>query len=202
MFVFIIGFTLLGLFLFLRRFQVQPKLMIFRTDSHGVRLQTSICSLPLVDLRNLSAFIAAKLTSPLLFCPRCGRHAQHELCYSHTVMDPESLAIMVELLDDHLADAVPPRSRHHIAHVLDVAEYLLLRESYLEKVIPQYFLSDPLGARFDPHFLLSVRDLYLAGYTSLAKTLYILWDSREPRTLSVALNTFPRAFDNTEFFWD
>ena len=117
-------------------------------------------------------------------------------------MDPESLAIMVELLDDRLDDAVPPRSRHHVAHVLDVAEYLLLRESYLERVIPQYFLSDPLEARFDPQFLLSMRDLYIAGYTSLAKTLYILWDSREPRTLSLALKSFPNVFDDTEFFWD
>ena len=196
----LLGFVLLGLVTFWRRPRKEKKL-VFRTDQHWVRLQQDVCSLPLENIKKVSAFVAAKLNSPLLFCPRSGRHVPYELCFSLTVMDPESLDIMVKLLDHRLNDAVPTRSRHHVSHVLDVAEYLLLREHYLESIIPQYFLSDPLGARFNPHFLLSVRDLYWAGYTSLAKTLYILWDSREPRALSVALKSFPHIFDETDFFW-
>lgn len=199
MFVLIIGFTLLGLFLLLRRPGAQPKLVIFRTDGRGVRLQQATCDPSLEHLSNLSAFICAKLNSPLLFCPRCGSHANRELCFSVDVMNEESLTIMVKLLENSFTPRAP---RHRVSHVLDVAEYLLLREDHLEKFLPEYFLADPLGARFDPQFLLSLRDLYVAGYSSLAKTLYILWDSREPRVVSLALRCFPDAFAQTDFFWD
>ena len=201
MFVFIIGFTLLGLFLFLHHSGVQPKLMIFRTDDSGVRRQQVTCAPPLVHLSNLSAFICARLNSTLLFCPRCGNHATQELCFSIDVINEESLAIMVKLLENSFTTRAP-HYRHHVSHVLDVAEYLLLREDYLERIIPEYFLSDPLGARFNPEFFLSLRDLYVAGYTSLAKTLYILWDSREPCVVSLALRCFPDTFEKTDFFWD
>ena len=120
-------------------------------------------------------------------------------------MDPESLEsleIMVKLSDDTLTDVGQQHSRHRLAHVLDVAEYLLLTEDYLESIIQSYFLSDPLGTRHEPQFLLSIRDLYSSGYTSLANHLYILWGSREPHAFSLALHLFPDIFAGTDFFWD
>lgn len=81
---------------------------------------------------------------------------------------------MVNLLDGNYRRATPPPHRHHVAHILDVAEYLLLTEDSLMHWIPQYFLEDPLGARYDPQFIVSIYGFYIAGYCSLAKTLYIL----------------------------
>lgn len=196
-------FIVLGMVLYLRRRSKESptKLVILITDEGGLCFKKSTCVTPLQQLTELSPFLRAKFASPLLFCPRCGHHAYYELCYASTVMDPESLEIMVKLLDDTLTDVGQQYSRHRRAHVLDVAEYLLLPEDYLESIIPGYFLSDPLGTRHEPQFLLSIRDLYSAGYTSLASHLYLLWDSREPRALSLALHLFPDIFAGTDFFW-
>ena len=132
---------------------------------------------PARKIAAISAFVQAHLQSPLRFCPRCGTHAPNVLCFSPDVMDGASHDIFLGLLDNNLDNS----SRPTLAHVLDVAEYLLLEEEYLEHLIVRYLSTQFSGAWLDPTFLLSIRDLYSAGYQSLAKTLYILWDCRNPR---------------------
>ena len=112
------------------------------------------------------------------------------------VMDDASHNIFLGLLNDTLGNS----SRPLLAHVLDIAEYLLLKEEYLERLIGRYLSTQFSGAWFEPTFILSIRDLYTAGYQSLAKTLYILWDCHNPRLLSEALTVFPDSFAKTYFF--
>ena len=131
-----------------------------------------------------------------LACSRCGTHAPHVLCFPPDVMDGASHDIFLGLLDGNLDNS----SRPTLAHVLDVAEYLLLEEEYLEQLIARYLPNQFSGAWLDPTFLLSIRDLYSTGYQSLAKTLYILWDCCNPRLLSEALTMYPDSFADTDLF--
>ncbi len=196
-------FLALGVALYLRRRsrQSSTRLTILITDVSGRCLKRVTCVTPLEKLADLSPFLRAKCASPLLFCRRCGYHTVNELCYAPTVMDPASLDIMVRLLDRTLTDSGNQHFRHRVSHVLDVAEYLLLPEPYLQTMIPDYFLSDPLGTCHEPQFILSIRDLYSAGYTSLARQLYLLWPSQDQRASNLALCIFPDVFEGTDFFW-
>lgn len=156
---------------------------------------------PARQLAKESGFIAAKLNSPLVSCRRCGSHPSHVVCFPLDVMDRTSFEIMLKLLSDSSSQAGLSLPRHPVAHVLDVAEYLLLAEDRLQEWLPLYFLDDHLGARSDPRFLPSIRDMYVAGYCHLARTLFMLWDSREQRVLSLACRLYPDAFKDTDFFW-
>lgn len=179
-------------------FLVQPSpksLLVIVTDGtaiyHAGRTKHSA-----TKIATISAFVKAKLQSPLRCCPRCGPHAPNVLCYPPDVMDGASHDIFLGLLNNTLG-----KSRPRLAHVLDVAEYQLLDEEYLERLIfNSYVFTHFSGAWFEPTLLLSIRDLYMAGSQSLAKKLYILWDCHNPRRLNEALTLFPDSFADTDFF--
>ena len=158
------------------------------------RLKRSAC-----EVAEVSAFIAAKLRSPLVSCSRCpeGYHPQETICFSPWAADGTTLAIMVQLLEGRILD---PK---HFAflEVCAVAQYLLLLEDYLTPNLLPY-MSDEDTCN-NPSTLKGIELLYVTGYQSLAKHLYILACSHiSPQTMQTSYELFPDLFRETDFFWD
>ena len=85
--------------------------------------------------------------------------------------------------------------------VCAVAQYQLIAEDYLTPYLLR-FLTDK-GTCTSPNTLKGIELLYVAGYHSLAKHLYIIAYSRIlPQTMKKAYELFPDLFQGTDFFWD
>lgn len=83
-------------------------------------------ALEIVEVGNL---IAAKLHSPLVFCPKCpeGHHLQETICFSPQAADSTTLATMVQLLEGRIIDPI----HFPFLDVCAMAQYLLITEDYL-----------------------------------------------------------------------
>ena len=96
-----------------------------------------------------------------------GYHPQETICFSPWAADSTTLAIMVHLLEGRIVEP------NHFAFldVCAVAQYLLLMEDYLTPHLLPY-MSDEDTCN-NPATLKGIELLYVTGYWSLAKHLYI-----------------------------
>ena len=149
-------------------------------------------------IAEVSAMVAATLRSPLVFCPRCpeGHHPQETICFPPQAVDNTTLAIMVQLLEERVIDP----NNFAFPDVCAVAQYLLLPEEYLTPYLLRYMTDEDTCQ--NPTTCKRIELLYLAGYPSLARHLYILLCSRmPPRIMKKAYDLFPELFRKTDFFW-
>ena len=147
----------------------------------------------------MQSMIAAKLRSLLVSCPRCleGYHPQETICFSPQVADGTTLAILVRLLEGCI---VEPADFAFI-NVCAIVQYLLIMEDYLTPHLLPY-MSDKDTCN-NPTTLKDIELLYVAGYQSLAKHLYILACSHiTAQTMQTSYELFPDLFHKTDFFWD
>lgn len=61
-----------------------------------------------LEIVEVGDLIAAKLHSPLVFCPKCpeGHHLQETICFSPQAADSTTLATMVHLLEGRIIDPI------------------------------------------------------------------------------------------------
>ena len=152
-----------------------------------------------LEVADVSELIAAKLRSPLVFCPRCpeGHHTPETICFPPQAADSTTLAIMVQRLEGRIVDL----ARFAFLDVCAVAQYLLITEEYSTPYLPRYMTDGDTCT--SPTTLKGIELLYVAGYQSLAKHLYFLACCRmPPRTMAKAYELFPDLFRDTDFFGD
>lgn len=82
-----------------------------------------------LEIVEVGDLIAAKLHSPLVFCPKCpeGHHLQETICFSPQAADSTTLATMVQLLEGRIIDPI----HFPFLDVCAMAQYLLITEDYL-----------------------------------------------------------------------
>lgn len=81
-----------------------------------------------LEIVEVGDLIAAKLHSPLVFCPKCpeGHHLQETICFSPQAADSTTLATMVQLLEGRIIDPI----HFPFLDVCAMAQYLLITEDY------------------------------------------------------------------------
>ena len=152
-----------------------------------------------LEVAKISVMVAAKLQSPLVYCPQCpeGNHPRATSCFSPQIADTTTLPIMIQLLEGRLMDP----TCFAFIDVCTGAQYLLIAEDYLTPYLLG-FLTDK-GTCTSPNNLKGIELLYVAGYHSLAKYLYIFACSRlSPQIMQKAYELIPDLFQGTDFFWD
>ena len=139
-----------------RSFAKTP-LTISLTSGRGRLAEVKTTRRSIKELPAISAFIQARIRSPLTKCKKyrgCARrsHPRTYFCYdSKSLHLPECREIMVALLDDTLLDY---RTTYPFLLVVDVALYLLLEKDYFERQIATYALPTLQESYFSTDFLL------------------------------------------------
>lgn len=145
------------------------------------------------EVAKISAMVAAKLRSPLVFCPRCpeGQHLQEPICLATQAADTTTLAIMVQLLEGRSA------CNFCFSDVRAVAQFLILEEDDLTL---QYMMTE--ASYTSPRTFKEIELLYVAGYSPWPNIyISLLADVLHPaRTLTKAYELFPELFQDTDFF--
>ena len=131
-----------------------------------------------------------------MFCNKSSiRHSGVlEFSFSPWAADGSTLTIMVQLLEGRIVEPA------HFAFidVWAVAQYRLIMEDYLTPYLLLYLSEEDTCD--NPTTLKGIELLYVAGYQSLAKHLYILPCSHiTPQTMQTSYELFPDLF---LFFWD
>ena len=168
-----------------------------------LRLQVTDCSAFIVrrlqktpsEAAKISAMVAAKLRSPLVFCPRCpeGQHPQETICLPTQVADTTILAIVIQLLEGRFVGDCC------FSDVRVVAQYLNLEEDYLIPYLLQYMMDE--ATYTSPRTFKEIELLYVAGYSPWPNIDISLLASRPPpRTLTKAYELFPDFFQDTDLF--
>lgn len=145
------------------------------------------------EVAKISAMVAVKLRSPLVFYLRCpeGQHLQETICLATQAADTTTLAIMVQLLEGRSA------CNFCFSDVRAVAQFLILEEDDLTL---QYMMTE--ASYTSPRTFKEIELLYVAGYSPWPNIyISLLADNLHPaRTLTKAYELFPELFQDTDFF--
>ena len=186
-----------------RSFAKTP-LTISLTSGRGRLAEVKTTRRSIKELPAISAFIQARIRSPLTKCKKyrgCARrsHPRTYLCYdSKSLHLPECREIMVALLDDTLLDY---RTTYPFLLVVDVALYLLLEKDYFERQIATYALPTLQESYFSTDFLLVIYDLLTNNHEDFAHYLYLQYCSLALKIVTTAHNLYPSLFHGTGFLW-